>query len=235
MYLDQFGDVRACCMNIDFPLGNIAREGLKEIWLGSRAEILRRSVAIGDFSHGCDWCEGAVREGRPDLAFARWFDRFAGDVGPVGWPRRIEFSVSNTCNLQCVMCNGDWSSSIRAQREGRAPLPAVYDDRFFADLDAFLPHLEQVKFLGGEPFLASETLRVMDRLVALGLSPQCHITTNGTHWTPRVERILAGHDGERHFALAGASGRQSMSPYPWMPRVPTRTTASAWVRTGTWS
>ena len=140
-------------------------------------------------------------QGRPDLAFARWFDRFDEDgppssqgaergSGPVPWPRQIEFSVSNTCNLQCVMCNGDWSSSIRSMREGRPPLPTVYDDAFFEELDHFLPHLDQVKFLGGEPFLAAETLRIMERLVSMGLTPDCHVTTNGTQWSPRVERVL---------------------------------------------
>lgn len=190
MYLDQFGDVRACCMNIHHPLGNVSRTGLLEIWQGERAGSLRRALAGDDFSLGCEWCEWRVGDGRPDLAFARWFDRFEFDDRGPGWPRQIEFSVSNTCNLQCVMCNGDWSSSIRARREGRDPLPVVYDDAFFAELDEFLPHLEHVKFLGGEPFLAVETLRIMERLVELGLTPRCHITTNGTHWTPRVERIL---------------------------------------------
>lgn len=190
MYLDQFGDVRACCMNIHHPLGNVSRAGLLDIWHGERADVLRRAVAEEDFSLGCEWCEGPVSEGRPDLAFARWFDRFEFDEQAIGWPSQIEFSISNICNLQCVMCNGDWSSSIRSQREGREPLPVVYDEAFFTELDAFLPHLEHVKFLGGEPFLAGETLRIMDRLVALGLRPNCHITTNGTHWTPRVERIL---------------------------------------------
>jgi MoaA/NifB/PqqE/SkfB family radical SAM enzyme len=47
-----------------------------------------------------------------------------------------------------------------------------------------------VKFLGGEPFLAAETLRVMEMLVDANPEARCHVTTNGTQWTPRVERIL---------------------------------------------
>lgn len=190
MYLDQFGDVRACCMNIHHPLGNVTRSNLLDIWHGPRAAALRSALAEDDFSLGCEWCEWPVADGRRDLAFARWFDRYAPAGGETPWPRQIEFSISNTCNLQCVMCNGDWSSSIRAQREGRDPLPTVYTDEFFEQLEAFLPHVEAVKFLGGEPFLAAETLRILDRLIALDLRPRCHITTNGTQWTPRVERIL---------------------------------------------
>jgi len=142
-----------------------------------------------DLSLGCDFCRWPIENQRPDLAFARWFADLPVTAQP-DWPAQLEFSVSNTCNLQCVMCNGEWSSSIRSQREGLAPLPKVYDDDFFEGLRDFLPHLEKVKFLGGEPFLAAETLRIMEMMVEVGATARCHVTTNGTQWSPRVERIL---------------------------------------------
>lgn len=191
MYLDQHGDVRACCMNDTFPLGNVTRTPLLDIWRGAVASELRRAVDVGDLGLGCGFCAPFVDEGRPDLAYARWFEDFAVDGDDPPWPRQLELSITNTCNLRCVMCNGEWSSSIRAQVEGRPPLPSVYGDEFFEQLVPFLPHLERVKLYGGEPFLASETLRVMELLVDQGLTTRCHLTTNGTQWTPRVERILS--------------------------------------------
>jgi molybdenum cofactor biosynthesis enzyme MoaA len=189
MYLDQHGFVRACCMNEAHVLGNVRNAPLLDLWRGERAERLRRAMDDQDLSLGCDFCRWPIEDGRADLAFARWFADLPATPQPP-WPSQLEFSVSNTCNLQCVMCNGEWSSSIRSQREGLAPLPKVYDDAFFEGLRAFLPHLERVKFLGGEPFLAAETLRIMDLLVEAGATPAVHVTTNGTQWTPRVERIL---------------------------------------------
>ena len=190
MYLDQRGWVRACCMNTTNTLGNIADASLVDIWNGERTRALRRAMEDQDLSQGCGFCRWQVEEGRRHLAFIRWFDDFNVTESDPRWPLQLEISISNTCNLQCVMCNGEWSSSIRSQREGLAPLPKVYDDRFFDDLRQFLPHLERVKFLGGEPFLATETLRVMELMVELGVRPECHVTTNGTQWSPRVERIL---------------------------------------------
>ena len=190
MYLDQHGDVRACCQNAHHPLGNVTTASLLDIWRGAATADLRRALERADYSLGCEFCEWPVSEGRPEAAFARWYDDFPIPSADPDWPVQLELSISNTCNLQCVMCNGDWSSSIRSQREGRAPLPKVYDDGFFDELRAFVPHLRRVKFLGGEPFLAAETLRVMDLLVELGDDVRCHATTNGTQWSPRVERIL---------------------------------------------
>lgn len=190
MYLDQHGFVRACCMNEAHVLGNVRTASLEEIWRGERAARLRRAMEDHDLGLGCDFCRWPVESGRPDLAFSRWFQELPVEGPDPEWPRQMELSITNTCNLQCVMCNGEWSSSIRSQREGLAPLAKVYGDEFFDQLRAFLPHLRRVKFLGGEPFLAAETLRVMELLVEAGSDARCHATTNGTQWTPRVERIL---------------------------------------------
>ena len=33
---------------------------------------------------------------------------------PIGeWPTMLELELSNLCNLECVMCNGELSSKIR--------------------------------------------------------------------------------------------------------------------------
>ena len=191
MYLDQRGDVRACCQNAGFPLGNVTEASLLDIWRGDRAQRLRAAVAASDLSLGCNFCRWQIEAGTDEAVFAHTFDHLSvmGETAPA-WPRQLELSLSNACNLQCVMCNGEWSSSIRTHREGLPPLPKVYDDRFFDELADFLPHLEVVKFLGGEPFLGAEPLRVMEMLAASAPHVEVHVTTNGTQWSPRIERIL---------------------------------------------
>lgn len=190
LYLDQMGDVRACCQNAEYPLGNVTESSLREIWDGARTGALRAALAESDLTKGCQFCRWQMAEDNEALVYARTFDHL--EIPPDGptWPQQLELSMSNACNLQCIMCNGDWSSSIRTHREGRPPLPEVYDDAFFDELADFLPHLKIIKILGGEPFLGKEPLRVLDMLVDAGLTPEVHVTTNGTQWSPRVERIM---------------------------------------------
>jgi len=190
MYLDQHGSVRACCQNTEHPLGNVTEQRLRDIWDGPQAKELRDAMLAHNLERGCAFCKWQVAEGNKALVFARTFDHLQVDSLTPQWPKQLELSMSNACNLQCVMCNGDWSSSIRANREGRPPLPQVYDEQFFEDLRPFLEHVEVVKILGGEPFLGRESLRVMEMLVEMGSTAEVHVTTNGTQWTPRVERIL---------------------------------------------
>jgi radical SAM protein with 4Fe4S-binding SPASM domain len=191
LYLDPHGDVLACCQNTEHVLGNVADQPLSAIWRGPRTQELRRALADYDLGVGCRFCAWQVEDGNHRTVYARSFEDLPAEDPEPAWPRRLELALSNTCNLECVMCDGEWSSKIRSRREGRPPLPKAYDDAFFEDLAAFLPHLDEIRFLGGEPFLAAESLRVMEMLIDAGLSVRCNVTTNGTQWNPRIERILA--------------------------------------------
>ncbi len=192
MYLDQFGIARACCQNTDHPLGDIGTSTLREIWDSAATTQLRQALAGGNLDQGCDFCAWQVSEDGASSPFSRLYDTY-----PVGyrrrprWPKQLEFSVTNTCNLQCVMCNGDWSSTIRSRREGRPPLPSAYPERFFEELVDFIPHLREAKFTGGEPFLGSEPLRIMDLLAEHGSANLIgNVVTNATTYTDRVDRFL---------------------------------------------
>jgi radical SAM protein with 4Fe4S-binding SPASM domain len=191
MYLDARGRVLACCHSHLAPLGSIADATLEEIWWGEDAQRLRRSLDRYELPEGCRHCRWQLADGNTESVYLRQFDRFRRQDDALDWPAQIEFAFSNRCNLECVMCNGDFSSTIRSRREGRPPLPMAYGEAFFAQLPPFLRRLRQARFLGGEPFLVPEYQRIWDLLIADGREVDCDVTTNGTVWTPRMEATLA--------------------------------------------
>ncbi len=65
---------------------------------------------------GCELCEVEHALGNRAATPAQAFDQFA--PGPSVWPRQLEFTLSNRCNLECEMCFGELSSKIRTRREG---------------------------------------------------------------------------------------------------------------------
>ena len=190
LFLRPDGEVRACCRN-DRVLGRIGEQSLGEIWRGVRRSELRGAVDGGDLSLGCSACgEEIAAEGAAN-AYPRVFDAF--DSVPGGtWPSRIEFNLSNACNLQCVQCDGDLSSAIRTHREHRPPLPSPYDEAFFAELASFIPHLRWASFAGGEPFLAEANYRVWELVRRLNPDLEGTIVTNGTRWGSRESRAVDG-------------------------------------------
>ena len=191
LYLRPDGLVHACCVT-GFSVGTVYgpdRQSLRDIWDGAALAAQRRALEDGSFDLGCLECEFVAESGGRDASIAVHFDRFA--VGaPHRFPKLFDLALSSRCNLQCVMCNGGLSSAIRTQREGLPPLPDCYDDRFFEELDEFLPHVERFQFKGGEPFLAMENRRIWDRLIELGTGPEVTVTTNGTILNDDVERYV---------------------------------------------
>jgi MoaA/NifB/PqqE/SkfB family radical SAM enzyme len=185
LHVDQFGDVRPCCQSARV-LGNVSDTSLTQIWRGPELAELRAAVDRHDLSLGCEHCAWAGRDRRSETYAARYdHDRLpTPDEGPV----RLELAPSNSCNLQCTMCNGDWSSSIRLHREGRPALPRRFGDEQVAQVAALAAGLDELHLFGGEPLLMAEAVRLLE--VAAEHELRCVITTNGTVLTPRVEALI---------------------------------------------
>jgi MoaA/NifB/PqqE/SkfB family radical SAM enzyme len=190
MYFDTLGNVRVCCHNWSHPAGNISSQTIGEIWNGEAIRQIRRSLEAGSFRSGCGFCEWQLAAGSlVNLPMRKW-DLLPVESKDPQRPVQMEFSLSNTCNLECIMCDGEASSAIRAHRENLPPIVSPYSDAFFTELRSYLPHLYRAKFLGGEPFLQSECFRIWGMLAEDGIALPCHVTTNGTQYNARMEWLL---------------------------------------------
>jgi MoaA/NifB/PqqE/SkfB family radical SAM enzyme len=190
VFFDMEGRVRVCCWNWQHVLGNVQTDSFDAMWAGAQAQILRRALEADDFGPGCDFCRKQTEDGWTARAAMLNFDGFTVPAADPLWPQRMEFSISNACNLECVMCNGTFSSAIRAHREKLPPAKTVYSAEFIESLRKYLPHLVRAKFLGGEPFLITEYHTIWQMMVEVAPHVSCHITTNGTQYNRRVEQFM---------------------------------------------
>lgn len=188
LYFGTTGAVTACCFNREYELGKYPENSINDIWYGDKADELRQHIEEGEFSLGCQRCALAIDSKNYMAVNAATYDYFTSNGK---YPTRMDFELSNTCNLECIMCNGYCSSSIRKNREKKAPLPYPYDDAFVAQLEEYIPHLQYAKFLGGEPFLIDIYYQLWDKIAAL--SPDClmYVQTNATVLNEKVKKVLA--------------------------------------------
>ncbi|MBL7777704.1 MAG: twitch domain-containing radical SAM protein [Chitinophagales bacterium] len=202
---EQNGNVRACCYNTKDILGNWSQQTIREIWFSESAQKLRNHIRNNDLGGGCTECGTMIIAGNNHGVRAKYFDEFAPNNlssrihyfrnklnGHINYPRVMEFELSNECNLECVMCNGYFSSSIRKNREKLSPTISPYNERFVDELDEFIPHLTDAKFLGGEPFMIEIYLKIWERILKINPSVCIHITTNGTFLNNRIKDLLEG-------------------------------------------
>lgn len=188
IYFGHSGKAVACCYNRFHILGTYPENNIREIWFGEKTEELRGALKAYDFSHGCLSCLSQIKEGNYDAAKAKQYDSQRANANK--YPSVMEFELDNTCNLECVMCSGDFSSLIRKNRENKPPLLSPYNEAFADQLVEFIPYLEEVKFYGGEPFMIPIYYKIWDLIVSINPSTRISIQTNATMLNSRIKDLL---------------------------------------------
>jgi MoaA/NifB/PqqE/SkfB family radical SAM enzyme len=174
-------------------LGQFPQLSLREMWHSEALKTLRAYIDHHDLSLGCYKCRESIFSGNYGATTAAGFD-FLRAFPACDYPRLMEFELSNTCNLECVMCSGRVSSSIRKNREHKPPLPMRYDASFVAQLEEFIPHLKQARFYGGEPFLIDLYYDIWERMIEMNPRINLYLLTNGTVLNDRIKALLnRGH------------------------------------------
>ncbi len=186
LYFSVDGQVSPCWLYFpDVPPRWSPDRSIADIWNGPEFTKVRTALAEHRFIGRCSECRHDIANGVRPLAAA--YD----NPHPIGdWPTMLELELSNVCNLECVMCSGRLSSRIRKNRDHLPPLDSPYDDSFVDQVAELLPGLQEIRFNGGEPLLQPIVYAITDRVAEVRPDLKVTIATNGTVWTPRVERLL---------------------------------------------
>ena len=184
MYFTVHGTVAPCWLTV----GAIDRwsptHSISDIWFGEKYQQIRDNISNDIFKGKCGECKKDVDNGVWPLAKA--YDQFTVKE----YPSLMELELSNQCNLECVMCSGTLSSGIRKNRDKLPPLPQIYTDEFRQQLREFIPHLEELRFNGGEPFAQKIVLDICEDVAELNPGLKVNIATNGTVYNKRVQKIM---------------------------------------------
>lgn len=190
----QNGDMTVCCYNRTEVLGRYPTNSIQEAWESPIAGELRHYMKQKYLGIGCANCKDQIISGNIQGTKAIYYDKNASlrHLLPAytAPPKVFEFEISNICNLECIMCNGYFSSAIRANREKLPKIHSPYDAAFIDEVKKFLPYLTDAKFLGGEPFLIGQYYDIWNAIIAINPSIKVHITTNGTVLNKKAQDIL---------------------------------------------
>ncbi|MCB0507134.1 MAG: radical SAM protein [Bacteroidetes bacterium] len=184
------GNVYLCCENKSHPIGNILTQTVSEIWHGEKRRYLDTEINQHyNLKNGCLSCERKIKQQEYSLALAQTFDLYKS-TNTKNYPTRLDFEIHNTCNLECVMCGGIYSSSIQANRNKMPAIKMLYDADFVRQLDEFLPYVNYINLIGGEPTLIKIYYDIMESAIAH--NPKCviHLQTNASSLNARFRAFL---------------------------------------------
>ena len=183
------GSLRPCCAWSGPPLGNGRLSSIDGMRNSPGMKALRLDMMSGRPVAGCRRCYEDERSGfwsmrqRFNIDLSRYRDRVPltapdGTLPrlPVPW---LDIRLSNICNLRCRTCDARassaWAADARALGlpvEGGS-LRKPYDDwdSLWRQLRTVLEEgVEEIRFAGGEPLIMEEHYRILDFLIARGLT-----------------------------------------------------------------
>ena len=185
----QSGNIISCCYNRGHILGKYPENTIKEAWNSKELKSLQKSIKKNNFKLGCKICENSILNKTYTLTGAFQHD-YLNLYYKSKYPAVLDFEISNTCNLECIMCSGENSSSIRTNRENLSYLPPIYDDMFVEQLKEFIPHIKEAKFFGGEPFLISIYYDIWELIIKLNPKAKITVVTNATILNEKIKDLL---------------------------------------------
>ncbi len=187
LYFNSDGQVSVCCYNMKYMVGNIKNNSITEIWNGEKIKKLRKHISNNDLSLGCDACKSELLLQNFESLHIKFYDE---QFTIKDFPTSLMFQIDNTCNLECTMCTGDFSSNIMKNRENRTNIENPYNKKFFDELKTLIPNIKECLFSGGEPFLINSYFEIWNNIIET--NPLCHIIvqTNGTILNDKVKNIL---------------------------------------------
>ena len=188
MYFTIAGEVSPCWKLPGYCDNWSPDRSIAKIWFGHKFEKYRNALEKNIFLNRCKECEKNINDGV--WALAKAYE----DLPIKQYPSMMELELSNQCNLECLMCSGKLSSGIRKNRDKLPPLPMIYDDSFREQLHEFIPHLNELRFNGGEPFAQKIVLDICDDVAKIKPELKINIATNGTIMNKRVKHIMENNN-----------------------------------------
>jgi molybdenum cofactor biosynthesis enzyme MoaA len=195
----QSGDIMSCHYNRGFVLGRYPDCTVNLAWDGHKIKTLRKSLEDYNPPAGCQFCVDEINNGSFYSAGCKKYDYLASSVSE--YPSMMEFQISNLCNLECLMCSGEYSSLIRKNRECGQPYPNPYNQQFADEIASFLPHLKYASFTGGEPFLNDLYYNIWSRVPEINPDLKITISTNGTILNDKVNQVLKNCHAELTISI----------------------------------
>ena len=185
------GKMTVCCVNDYYSLGSYPQTKPIDAWFGDNLKILRDSLMNFDFSKGCQICENSILNNTENISVIALQEELGlGKDVNKPFPSQLIFQLHNTCNFECIMCGGRYSSSIRKNREGLPSFLNVYDQNFLDDILIFIKNARIIEFIGGEPFLIPIYYDLMELIAENNPNCKVDIISNGSIYNSKVENIL---------------------------------------------
>lgn len=191
---------------------------IDEIWNSDYMRDTRLAMINGEKVDACNHCYNIEAAGGTSFRMENNETRMLDNIDDIieysiknngeanTNPTYFDLRLGNLCNLKCRMCTPVNSSQIQKEystiEKGKSyvfdiPVPSnindwFLDNKFWSDLEQYIPYITHLYFTGGEPTLIEQHYVFLEEMLRRGLNEQItlHYNTNLTNVQPRFMNIL---------------------------------------------
>jgi hypothetical protein len=179
--IDTDGLIYPCCNIVNYKFENLLE-------LRKWQAIQKNTFLKNQWPEACHICQTREKNSNYSVRIYNQIIQNYDIKSAVPQIKDMQIAYKNLCNLSCIMCDTNGSSTIYEYSANNTQVPDNWiqnsDKKHLKlnnqNLDIILeaaPSLRKITFLGGEPFLIKEYYTVLKKLPA---SCEIFIVTNGT-------------------------------------------------------
>lgn len=225
------GQAYPCCIFSRSEIaGNVNEQSVIEIFNSDKMKEVRSTFLKGEIPNGCRYCinweshkaERPFRVERNDMFLddpkVQAIIDSTHEDGTLDEFKMMYMDIrqSNICNLQCVMCNGEYSSAHLAKKNKVIKIEPAnglvgFKDEVWDQLP--LDHVEFIHFAGGEPMLEPQHPRILAELIANGRAKDVKLFYN-TNMTVLDDEVIEQWKQFKHVEVfASIDGPPSVTEW----------------------
>lgn len=146
-----------------------------QAWCSSNRQSIIKLVNDNKLIPGCQYCYNEEAAGRKSrrIGAQENYEKFEQntEIDNLSGPESIDYSVGNLCNLKCIICGPNNSSSWISDYQKLNPTaditPFLYIKQAKTEItnDTFLSNVKRIHFHGGgEPLLSNDHVNLLKRV-----------------------------------------------------------------------
>jgi organic radical activating enzyme len=202
------GDITLCCRSTDIGNFNLKKDTIDSWWTSDFLAGVRQQMLAGQEPSDCQLCYQHEAQGAESMRqksnkeykiYSQYAEKMLAHYGyPKNRPVEIELQLTNLCNLKCLMCNEEESSTYLS--ENKQLKISVIDQTDYKvtaiEIDRIKEWIttkpKRINFRGGEPMMVAEIKQLLQWAIANNLlnDTEIYITTNLTKLDDEWEDIL---------------------------------------------
>ena len=179
LYVGPDGQVDNCCVGKN-KLGNVQQNSIEQIVRGTNNLMVQKTMLDGKYPQGCSRCENKSQSLQKSM-LQFFSDKSNNDYQLEKFKLEyLDVRWSNTCNLACVYCSPQLSSTWAQELNESIRIEKQHKNELLNYVLDNVENLKKVYLAGGEPLLMKENSQLISAIKQKNSNCEVLINTNLT-------------------------------------------------------